>query len=482
MSLNDRLGTDSATNLLVAMNFSDLGIYRSDSRFDFGPGEEFDPTITTGPTVLLPVAILISLSMEPVVASRVVMAVYWVALSVSIYLFGRRHSPELYAVSLALVPFAISLTGRSDYAELQGPADFVGEIPATFFVILAAFLLRGSPVLSGLTFGLAILTKISFLILLPVFLVFTAINRLTDTRIELRRPLEFSLGLSSPLVLWELFKLFSLGGQGYLENMKNFLQHFRGASVHTGIGPPASFDGGLLVATELDKMSPVPSLAILAIGVAILIFLFWKLPVTNLGANLRELSLIPVEILLVLFSGGSILLWWIFLNDAHYSRTAVPGLVLFTFGGLLVCAKLPHLRFVSRRRKLFASLVVFLVTGFSTIGVALKAPIETISDQQSVVSAIESFGSDTFSYSQENRIIVNDILVLSGGKATREVGEYAHVVSHPSEWNYTPIEIQKLVAENCSEVLLVTIRHTVCSGISSDKSENPISKEFEDSN
>ncbi|MET0932244.1 MAG: hypothetical protein ABWX56_00910, partial [Mycetocola sp.] len=85
-----RLWEDEAFNLTVPINLLDGLGYTSDGTLSGSRLAPFDPRISTGPVVLLPVAAVLALGVDPVVGGRAVVLVFYAALLVGLWLLGRR--------------------------------------------------------------------------------------------------------------------------------------------------------------------------------------------------------------------------------------------------------------------------------------------------------------------------------------------------------------------------------------------------------
>lgn len=473
-SASDRVGSDSAANLLVSMSFAETGRYESASRYSFEAGMMFDPTITTGPTVLLPVTILIAFIGEPVISSRIIMWCFWAALSMAIFALARRQASFWVSLAIALIPLGLNLTGRFNYAELQGPSDLVGEIPATFFIVLAILFLRTKEKLAFFFLGFAVLTKMSMVIILPVFIAAAIAQSWGSGRLtRVKELMQGGLAFCAPLFVWEIFKFASLGLEGYLAYLGSFVTHFRGSSVHTGVGGPRGFVESAIIGAELVSMSffPAATAAVVLVGVAMTLILGFqrgkKQEWLLRKDPLRESSI-------VLYSGLAILFWWITLNDANYTRTAVPGVILALVGLILVFWRVVDSAQQPTKLKLLSSIVISVLSFSSVLTASVHGNDDDIHLQRATVAAIESFGSNSFSYSQTNRLFVNDLIVLGNLRPTTTRGPYAHVVAHPPEWNFSDDEASELARDECKNVVFTTARHTVCEPLGRAEADAPI--------
>lgn len=138
-SLTARFWEDEAFNLTVPLNLlAGLG-YSSDGALSGSTITPFDPRISTGPTVLLPVAAVVALCTDPVVGARLVPLTFWVLLIAGLALFGARSVGRWGALVAAAVPLAFN--GVGSISPIQGPADLLGEIPAAALLVWALIVL-----------------------------------------------------------------------------------------------------------------------------------------------------------------------------------------------------------------------------------------------------------------------------------------------------------------------------------------------------
>lgn len=159
---------DEGIHLLVARRLARTGDYR------FGPA--------LGPTVLYPLAGAFVLLGEGIWQGRLVMVGYGALTLILGYLVARRATDRTSAMlTLALW---LSAPGMSF---IEWSRQVMGEVPALAFFLAGILfwnwsLNRACPyrwaVFGGLAFGLAILTKNQFALLIPVFILIWVIDRL----------------------------------------------------------------------------------------------------------------------------------------------------------------------------------------------------------------------------------------------------------------------------------------------------------------
>lgn len=224
-----RFWEDEAFNLTVPLNLlAGLG-YTSDGALSGSTLTPFDPRISTGASVLLPVAGILAIAGDPVIGARLVPLLYWMLLLAGLYILGRRIAGRWGALAAAAVPLAFETFGSN--SPIQGPADLLGEIPAAALIVWALVVLPRRAWLAGLLLGLALQAKLIAFIALPAFAI--ALWALTPGRgwsrvwATLRRSMVPLLFVALPTVLVELAAFIVLmstrGFEGYWEHVRAFV-------------------------------------------------------------------------------------------------------------------------------------------------------------------------------------------------------------------------------------------------------------------
>ena len=235
-----RLWEDEAFNLTVPRNLvAGLG-YTSDGTLSGSTLTPFDPRISTGPVVLLPVAGVLMLGVDPVIGARLVPLAYWVLLLVGCAVLGRRLAGRSGALIAVALPLAFNTA--DSVSPIQGPADLLGEIPAAALIVWALIVLPRRGWLAGLLLGLAVQAKLIALLALPAFAVALFLltppapfgRRLVAT---LRRSLVPLVLVATPTLLIELTALVSLGVAGYRTHLRELLGFVRSGGQ---AGPPTT--------------------------------------------------------------------------------------------------------------------------------------------------------------------------------------------------------------------------------------------------
>ncbi len=174
----------------------------------------FDLQLTTGPTVIGPVAAVFSVFGVGLREGRVVMLVYTVIAALGLY----RLASALYDPTVAAL--AVLMLCASGEASPVGTRAVVGEIAALAYLFWGAvFFVRArqrggvrDDVVAGTLFGLAVLTKGQFGLLIPA---------LIGALLLTRRSGGYTLGaLVTPVAAWQVLQLISLGLPRYLEHQQ----------------------------------------------------------------------------------------------------------------------------------------------------------------------------------------------------------------------------------------------------------------------
>lgn len=217
-----RFWEDEAFNLTVPLNLLDGLGYSSDGALSGSTITPFDPRISTGPLVLLPVAALLATGIDPVLAARLVPLAFWALLLGGLAVLAGRIGGRWAAVLATAVPLAF--TADAGASPIQGPADLLGEIPAAALVVWALVALPRRTWLAGLFVGLAVQAKLIAILALPAFAI--ALWVLADghgwprVREALRRSWLPLLLVAAPTMLVEFAALLSLGVTGYVDHLR----------------------------------------------------------------------------------------------------------------------------------------------------------------------------------------------------------------------------------------------------------------------
>lgn len=225
---------DEGSHLHVPKTLVQHGVYADISSEGF---RYYGPTVGVGPTVMLPIALSFELFKPGLLQGRVVIVAYLlVALTAGFVLARRLHGAwaALLTLLLLLASRTLRFEGMVEYGR-----QVVGEVPGIAFLFLGClawiWALEGGhgwrrAALAGLSFGLALVTKNQFVLIVPPAL---ALAALLDWRYYragnwwLRTlPLAIACGCFG---LWTLVQLQFLGPGSFSANLAQTRQAAGGA-------------------------------------------------------------------------------------------------------------------------------------------------------------------------------------------------------------------------------------------------------------
>lgn len=237
---------DEGSHLHVPKTLVRYGEYADISATPDG-GVEFryhGPTIGIGPTIMLPVAAVYQIFGVGLLQGRLVIVAYFLIAIGAGYLLARRMYglwPGLLALALLLASRSINYEGLIEYGR-----QVLGEAPGMAFVFLgmlawlAALANAKQPetrrshiawsIAAGLGFGMALVTKNQFVLIVPLALFLTAaldwIYYRAGGWVLRMVPLVIAVGCFG---LWTLAQFTILGPGTFLENMQQTRQAAGGA-------------------------------------------------------------------------------------------------------------------------------------------------------------------------------------------------------------------------------------------------------------
>lgn len=169
---------DEGSHLHVPKTLVRHGVYADISSEGF---RYFGPTVGVGPTVMLPIAGVFALTDVGLLQGRLVIVAYLLLALVAFYALARR----LYGGRVALLALALVMASRTLGFEgmMEYGRQVLGEVPGVAFLLLGALAWMqalertGTPahlrwtILAGMGFGLALVTKNQFVLIVPPTLV-----------------------------------------------------------------------------------------------------------------------------------------------------------------------------------------------------------------------------------------------------------------------------------------------------------------------
>jgi hypothetical protein len=198
----------------------------------------YGPTVGVGPTVMLPIALLFKLTGIGLLQGRLVIVAYGLLALAAGFALARRlhgHTLALLALALLLASRTIGFDGIVEYSR-----QVLGEVPGLAFLFLGALAwvyalnnraqTTALSVLAGLAFGLSLVTKNQFVLIVPPTL---ALLALLDWRYYragnwAHRLLPLTIACVC-FGVWTLIQLQFLGPSSFMANLAQIRQAAGGA-------------------------------------------------------------------------------------------------------------------------------------------------------------------------------------------------------------------------------------------------------------
>lgn len=210
---------DEGAHLHVPKTLVQYGVYADRSSEGF---RYYGPTVSVGPTVMLPVAAVFKLFGIGLLQARTVIVAYLLASVVLFYLLARRFGGYGFALAAA----ALFVTSRGVSLIVYG-RQVLGEVPALFFLLAGLLVLFSAwdrPVwkrlaLAGLFFGLSVVTKSQYLVVIaPGLGAAWLANLLYYKRLASRLFVVPAALMAALFLSWQAFLVLYLGPAAASEN------------------------------------------------------------------------------------------------------------------------------------------------------------------------------------------------------------------------------------------------------------------------
>ncbi len=242
---------DDAYHAMVAKNLADGHGYASSlpllsSHSTWLP---FDPYLGTGPSIILPAALLIKLAGNTYWAPGITNIILWTALLLCIGILLNklfRYNAWLSIAAIAFIGLAVLFTAYH-FEEWYA---LLGEIPVALLVVLGVLfyflpISRTNLLIVGLLFSLAFEAKVVAFLPFGTLILLIAIQQFFIHRDDIKsllimigqRYLWIGIGFATPVALFELYRLISLQPGGYINYWKKSLGYIgsEGVVVSQGI-------------------------------------------------------------------------------------------------------------------------------------------------------------------------------------------------------------------------------------------------------
>lgn len=321
---------DDAAIADVAKSVADGNGYALPIKFDGASGRFlFNPSISTGPTLILPTAAAIAVfgadpSIPGLTKTIVSIALLcWILIGV----IHRVKYPNGISYGMLLVVLLFLSTSGANFVQWYA---LIGELVAALLIILAVLLTTTSEsearsvALGGFCLSLAILTKLLALLALFPILLFVIYDSNVNSMLALRwrRLGYFMLGLCLPLLLFVLWQSLSLGTHGSRVWLSTFLDSVR-QHVQVGGSDNAELDSILTrVSNNIHASIKSYGHSVLdtIIGVALFAMFVW----TNATSKFVKRFVCCLALIAIVNLG-----WWmLFVIGAQWPRYELIGVIL----------------------------------------------------------------------------------------------------------------------------------------------------------
>lgn len=350
---------DDAYHAIISKNLAfGLGYTSTvlDGRVSYSP-TNFDSNVGVGPSIILPAAILIKLVGNTYWAPGLTIVIIWSVLLVIIGCLLKKYFNDRLNFTLAVIIFFFFSFTFFAYHFEQWYALF-GEIPAALYVILAILVYfdqerNSNLLLTGLLFSLATQAKQIVFLAFISFLFITYTYKLISEKLSLKQFFSsliqssflILLGFFIPIFIFELWKLISLGIEGYENYWLNYLLFFG----DKGIG-----------AISISLSDVIYRIRLLVTRFGIQLPLMFVLLLSILTVIRKDKKLVPIYLSFV-FMILVLTIYWLFIS-VGWARYFVVCLVFIIF-----CLLFPFFSTKSSKRFINVYLLVLLCVSIINI-------------------------------------------------------------------------------------------------------------------
>lgn len=310
------VGYDEAYNLQVVHNVLAGNGYATNGALFAGEPVPFDPYISTGPTLLLPIAGVSLLLGEHLWVFRLVPLFAFIALGAGWWSLGRRLAGGAWGglAAVAAVLVVDPTVGRLAEPAILGPGDVVGELATAALLVWAATMLPRRPAAAGLLLGLAVLTKALALLAGPAFVIAVLVS---SEKGSARRSglVRLCGGAVLPTMMWQLTRYVWVGPTRARQANEAFLRFF----VHGGSGLSTEESARPLdKLLEQSRLFTWPALAGVVLAAAVVVAVARHRRLRDAGQTARSMGVSST--IALASSAAAIELWWLCLADRDWAR------------------------------------------------------------------------------------------------------------------------------------------------------------------
>ncbi|RRR68722.1 MAG: glycosyl transferase [Candidatus Viridilinea halotolerans] len=347
---------DEGSHLHVPKTLVRFGVYADISSEGF---RYFGPTIGVGPTVMLPIALVFQVAGVGLLQARLVMVTYLAFALLGLFALARR----LYGLQVALLALLLVLASRT--LRFEGMVEYgrqaLGEVPGMAFLLggLLAYALglykpearRRYALLAGLSFGLALVTKNQFVLIVPATL---GILALLDWFYY--RAGDWWLRLAPPVIAvacfgaWTVAMLAFFGPAGFSENLAKTRQAAGGAIF---VFDPEATRRAVVYLVQVYGGLLVPGL----------LYSLWR----SRERTAEGLARLAPSLMALLW-----LIW--FVTSLGWARYAFPAVILGSLAVARMAADLLH-ELYARRQRLALGVAMLYLSGAILLPLGLTAQV-----------------------------------------------------------------------------------------------------------
>ena len=372
---------DESYNLQIVQNLRSGNGYATNGAFRGSGPYLFDPYISTGPSVLLPIWAVSTIVRNTLLASRLVMIGYFVFMLTLLYRLVPKSNFGRFQYGLMLMtilPIVIA----------TNPLYVLGEPPAvTFFLLATVAMKRGNLPITGFALAAVVLCKLNFVLAAFAFLFFViaklALDRHNTAPDFLRKTIRLVCSFILPLIVFEVYRLTSLGGlTAYRTNIRE-LRNFVDSQRFDHWSASAEFLGTKLISiVDIPGLIVWVSMGLCAIGMCFAITPNQKNNDLHKTENCHLLS--PGII-----SGLIVVGTFLFLSAAPFARQAASSFYLLL--PFLILIALDHLKFLT----LQSSRRIRTIGALSILSIAIPLASQTLSTIKEGIQTVQAsdFGS-----------------------------------------------------------------------------------------
>jgi hypothetical protein len=281
-------------------NLVEAGKYATHYNKDY---QMFNPVITTGPSVLLPIAFFFKLFGINYVVARLLMIVFYLLFLIILYFLVREFFGSFVAalssISIGFLPTTFIMAINT-----------LGEIPATLYLLFGFLMLKLHDkhnnkkwlIISGISFGLSVLSKQIFIISIVPIITYIIFTKEFKSRVSLLASFILTV------LLWEVYQIWTLGIRGYIHLKISAPQYLmsQGASLNASIDT--------LLISKLQLISDAFKINVVILCTIIFILsIFITIIIIN---NSKKKN--AVLIAYILFIVASLAVWLIFINRVSF--------------------------------------------------------------------------------------------------------------------------------------------------------------------